>query len=226
MEEIWLDKKIKTIYGISTWAIIASLRSAWHSADNIFDLYFNTNWLSYKNINLVPKLSLLKSDSLEKNFKKYLPSDISKLDRKVYIWAANVYNGEMTFFSKWDLSKALLASSAIPWIFPPVEIDKYIYVDWWLINNFPAEIIKKKYPNKKIIGIALNKFIGKEKVNSIFNVLSVSFEIFLRKSNIENIPYVDYLFYPKLDLAVFDTNKTKMKKAFEQWYEDCKKIFN
>lgn len=116
---------------------------------------------------------------------------------------------------------ALLGSMAIPGIFPVVDHGKYTLMDGGLTNNFPVDIAKKKYPNNKIIGIALNKFQQNQKIKTILDTLSVSFEILLRHDTVENMSVVDHIFYKPLGLTVLDTSRKKMQKAYLDGYKDC-----
>ncbi len=224
LEELGVDKKIKAIYGISAGAIVSAFWSAGFSADETFEFFTQVKSVSFKNMNLFPKKSLLKSDFLRKFFNQHLPKNISTLSRTMYIWASNIHTAEIEFFKTWDLSNILLASSAIPGIFPPVKVGTDYFVDGGVVNNFPAELVKKKFPKNKLIGIALNKFKWKQEIKSIFDVLGITSQIFLRKCEIDNMPFVDYLFYPDLSISVLSSDKKKMKKAFDLWYEDCVKI--
>jgi len=60
-------------------------------------------------------------------------------------------------------------------------------MDGGATNNFPVDLAKQRYPKNKIIGIALNKFQENQKIKSIFDNLSVSFEILLRHHTVENM---------------------------------------
>lgn len=225
LEEIWMDKKIDTIFGVSIWAIIWAFWSAGYSAQTIRDIFLKNPFISLGHFNLLPKKSILTSDFLKTCFQKHLPVTFDKLTRDLYVWTSNICTWALELFQTWRLHQALLASSAIPWVFPPVKIHKDIFIDWWVINNFPVDVIKQLYPKAKIIWIALNKFKGKHKIDSFIDVFAVSFEIFLRKTIVENIKKVDYMFYPDLWFTLFETNKSTLKRAFALWYADAKAMF-
>lgn len=225
LEEIWMDKKIKTIFGISVWAMIWTFWSAGYSAQKLFDIFMKTPFVSFKNFNILPKKSLLSSNFLKKCFQDNIPDSFGRLTRKLYIWATDIATGELAIFQKWSLHTALLASGAIPGIFPPVKVGKDLFIDGGMVNNLPVDIAKDMYPQSKIIAIALNKFQWQRKVDSILDLVNVSFEIFLRNSIVKNIKKADYQLYPDLSIKVMDTRKSKMKEAYLQWYKDAKKMF-
>lgn len=81
------------------------------------------------------------------------------------------------------------------------------------------------FPNKKIIGVALNKFEENQEINSVIDTLMLAFEIMLRSKLLDNTSYVDYLFYRKVPLSTLSLDKKKMKEAYEMGYTDCLKMF-
>ena len=57
--------------------------------------------------------------------------------------AANVMNNHGAMFHQGDLHKALLASSAIPGVYPPVKIGDQHYVDGAMVANLPLRFALK-----------------------------------------------------------------------------------
>ncbi len=221
LEELGYKDKIQAIYGVSAWAIVACYRSAGYSAQEIYDIFIadHSFWLS--SINIFSKQSLLRLDSFEKKFAAHLPKKITDLKIKTYIWTTDVRTGTYLLFDEGDLIPILLGSVSIPGIFPVVHYKKHVLMDGWATNNFPVDLAQKKYPSNEIIGIALNKFQENQKIKSIFDNLSVSFEILLRHHTVENMSYVRHLFYKVLPLKVLDTSKKNMHKAYLEGYRDC-----
>jgi len=60
-------------------------------------------------------------------------------DTEIPLWlsATNLRTGEEAWFSKGPLMQAILASTALPGIFPPVPIDGELYIDGGVVNNVP-----------------------------------------------------------------------------------------
>lgn len=221
LEELGYKDKIQAIYGVSAWAILASYRAAWYSAEEIFTIFFNSRPFGFRSINIFSKKSLLKTDFFNAQFTKDLPATMNKLYPKVYIWTTDTKMGKFVLFDEGDLVPILLGSMAIPWIFPVVPYTHHTLMDWGATNNFPVSIAKKKYPNNEIIGIALNKFTEQQTVKNIFDTISVSFEILLRHSTLEHMHLVDHVFYKQLPLKVLSTSKKHMRQAYVEGYKDC-----
>lgn len=60
-------------------------------------------------------------------------------ETKIPLWisATNLRTGEEQWFSTGSLMRAILASTALPGIFPPVAIDGELYIDGGVVNNVP-----------------------------------------------------------------------------------------
>lgn len=225
LEELGYKERIEAIYGVSAWALIGSYWSAGYSAQEIYDTFLNEPSFGISSLNILSRQSLLRPNYLEKKFTKDLPQDITDLKIPIYIWTTDTNTGTFKLFTTGDLIPILLGSIAIPGIFPVVQYQNYVLMDGWASNNFPVDRAKKKYPNNEIIGIALNKFKEYQKIKTIFDNLSVSFEILLRNHTIENMDNVDHLFYKDIPLGVLDSNKKNMHKAYLDGYTDCIEYF-
>ncbi len=226
LEELWIDKKIKTIFGVSIWAIVWSLRANWIKADEIYKLISAMSLDKFYSTDVFKKTGwILSNKKIKSMIDKHLPEDFSKLKKKLYVWTVDTNTAKYILFEKWNLREIVLGSMSIPGIFPPVGHKTYNLVDWWVLNNFPVDLAKKLYPNDEIIWVALNKFEKNQKIESIVDNIVVNFEIILRSKLLENTKYVDHLFYKKVPIPILSLDKKKMKKAFDMWYQDCLKEF-
>ncbi len=70
-------------------------------------------------------------------------SDFNKLPIPFLCIATDIETGEEVLLNNGYLPQALLASSAFPTIFSPVEINGRLLVDGGVTNNYPVEEIKK-----------------------------------------------------------------------------------
>jgi NTE family protein len=42
------------------------------------------------------------------------------------------------YYTKWDITKTVTWSCAVPWLFKPIPYDGRYLVDWWVCDNFPV----------------------------------------------------------------------------------------
>ena len=69
--------------------------------------------------------------------------DFSKLPIPFLCVATDIEKGEAVILDHGYLAQAMLASSAFPSLFSPVEIDGKLLVDGGVVNNYPVEEIRK-----------------------------------------------------------------------------------
>jgi NTE family protein len=69
--------------------------------------------------------------------------DFSKLPIPFLCIATDIEKGEQVILDHGYLAQAMLASSAFPSLFSPVEIDGKLLIDGGVVNNYPVEEIRK-----------------------------------------------------------------------------------
>jgi NTE family protein len=139
-----LNIKINLISGTSAGAIIASLYAYGHTTDDILSILLDIKAFRF----LQPAMStkgLLKMDVMYKLLQKHLPEGtFDSLKIPTYIAATNLRLGETKYFNEGDLISAICASSCIPVLFKPIEIEGELYIDGGILNNLPIEPIREK----------------------------------------------------------------------------------
>ncbi|WP_035669237.1 patatin-like phospholipase family protein [Flavobacterium sp. 83] len=69
--------------------------------------------------------------------------DFNKLPTPFLCIGTNIETGEQVLLNKGNLAQAMIASSAFPSLFSPVEIDGKLLVDGGVANNYPIEEVRK-----------------------------------------------------------------------------------
>ena len=70
-------------------------------------------------------------------------TDFNKLPIPFLCIGTNIETGKEVLLNKGNLAQAMIASSAFPSLFSPVEIDGEILVDGGVVNNYPIEEVRK-----------------------------------------------------------------------------------
>lgn len=170
------DISIDCISGTSFGAMIATLYAFGAS---LGDLEREAEALKTQKL-IRAKLSIsgVASNALiEKIIKKYAgQAEIEKADIPLSIIATNIENGEKVILQKGNATKAVLASSCIPGLFSPVEIDGQMMVDGGITENVPLSPLKN-LGAEIIIGVNLFKYRKYKKPKNIVDVLVNSFDI-------------------------------------------------
>jgi len=226
LEECWIDKEIKAIFGVSIGAIIWSLWANEMPAEEIYKTLSSLSVGKFYGKDIFHKTWwFLSNKKIEALIQKHLPERFRQLKKKLYVGVVDTNAAKYMLLEKWSLPDIVLWSMSIPGVFPPVEYKNYLLVDGGVLDNFPVDKAKRKYPKAKIIWVALNKFEKNQKIKTVMDNIMVNFEIVLRSKLEEDTKKVDYLFYKKISIPILSLDKKKMKEAYEMGYKDCMKKF-
>lgn len=220
IEEYGLKEQIKAVYGVSAGALTASYRLSGWKAEEILERFLSSQLFSIKNIAFPPKMGLLKSSVVEEMLKEDIKSDFSMLSCPLYVGATDIRGAEFKLFSEGELIPAVMGSMALPGIFPAVEHQGAMLVDGGVLCNFPVEYAKEQYPDDEIIGVYLGQFKKNQPVNSLIDVLLLSYGVTIQGYLLKDLDKVDYLFKRDLDMGTMESNEEKIRALFELGYQD------
>lgn len=149
------DIKVSYISGTSIGALVASYYAFGKSIDDISEIGEELNFTSVIGLSL-QKRGLFSTRSLEKMIIRDL-GDVNIEDAKIplAICATDISTGEQVILERGNLAKAVCASTAIPGIFIPVEIDNRILVDGGITENVPVSLLDKMGAGFTV-GVSLN----------------------------------------------------------------------
>jgi NTE family protein len=77
------------------------------------------------------------NDGLRKLIEKLPVRSFEECALPLHICATNLRTGQEMWFGSGLMMRAILASTALPAIFPPISIDNELYVDGGVVNNAP-----------------------------------------------------------------------------------------
>lgn len=124
------------------------------------------------------KKGLIKTQKLEKELRKIINNKkIEELDKKFIAVAVDLLTGNKVLINKGDLYEAIIASSSIPLLFPPVEKENMLLVDGGLLDPIAIDIGFKFA--KKVIAVHITrkkKTIEKEKYD-VFKIVERALSI-------------------------------------------------
>jgi predicted acylesterase/phospholipase RssA len=98
---------------------------------------------------------------------------IEDLEIHMGIVATNLNEGNLHVFTSGSLIEAVCASSALPGIYQPVEINNKLYVDGAILNSIPADVCRD-YVGKDgiVISVSLDEKLNVEKIkNNTFGII-------------------------------------------------------
>ena len=141
-------------------------------------------------------------------------------NKSLNVVSINISKGTEMIFNKentpnLDIGTCILASCSIPGFLPPVKIDNMMYIDGFIMNNYPIDIFKNDIENT--IGIKITKgiyyepFNVKNYVHNLYTLLTRNRESInqeLSKKLKKNI-------YLETNINELDVNITKENKMKE-----------
>lgn len=126
------------VAGTSAGSIIGALYAAGKSPDEMLDFVRDASLLkAYKVI--MPSDGFTKLSFLKEKLARSIAQDsFEGLNKKLYVAITNLITGECEIRHSGPLFDVIVASSSIPLVFSPVEINGHLYVDGGLLSNFPV----------------------------------------------------------------------------------------
>lgn len=212
------------VSGSSAGAIAGAMYCSGYDPEEIMDIIVKTNYFKF----MRPAISwtgFLKMDSVLELYEKYLPAnDFSALKIPLIVAATDIKRGKVVYFSKGNLIQPIMASSCIPGMFDPIEIDGNFFVDGGVLNNLPVE------PHEGVcdvvIGVNCNHLPEEHNIKNIKNliertvIMSMNYNVYSRKNK------CDFFIEPKglAKYGVFDIKKAK--EIFEAGYKSTLEYIN
>lgn len=130
--------------GTSAGAIVGAFYALGKTPDEMMEIVRTKQFFSRSSFRFSRK-GIFNPDFLLKIFKEYFPeNDFSCLKLPFYVATTELTEGKIEYFSDGNLYEILLATSAVPFIFPPVIMNGKFYVDGGVLNNMPTEPIQNQ----------------------------------------------------------------------------------
>jgi len=204
-----LDKseiEIDCIAGTSIGAMVGAFYAFGMSVDKIEEIALDLDWPDISGLAL-SKMGLLSNNAMGKLIDKYL-GDV-QFDEAHIPFAAvatDISTGEKVVIKQGDVSDAVKASTCIPVLFEPVEIDSRLLGDGGLKESVPISAVQDLGANFTI-GADLNAYRNYERPENILDILNNTLEIALKHLANVNPNEIDLLIQP--NLAEFSRSDTK-----------------
>lgn len=219
----------EVISGTSAGAITGSLYAFGKTPMEILAFYKSVSLFNWSH------LSFKKAGFLDANkFEGYLldvfgDKTLNELDKELYISATEIKNGKLKIFRKnTKIVDAVLASSAFPGVFSPVEINGKVYSDGGILNNYPVNTIQGRCDF--LIGSNVNPVLTYKDTSRLTSIKSVAlraFEIMMMQNAAPQKDLCDWHIQPEelAPYSTFEISKTRMEEIFIIGYEAAKTSF-
>lgn len=214
--------EISAISGTSIGALFAALHAFGQSPTEIEEFAIHLDWLDVSGLSL-SRFGLLSNEKLGESFKKAV-GDVSFDDAKVplAVVATDIGNGDKVIFKKGKVAPAIMASSCVPGIFTPVEIDDRLLVDGGLVENVPLSALKELHVDR-IVGVDLNAKRQYRTPDDIIDVLGNALDVSIDNATRMQTEEADLMICPELS-AYSRTDKGRIKDLIEAGFDATRKL--
>jgi NTE family protein len=221
-----LNIRIHYIAGTSIGAFVAAFYAFGKNWKELEKIASVMNWLDITGISL-SRYGLLSNEKLgDMVIEQIGDKNIEDSEIPLAMVATDITTGEKVILKKGSVAQAVRASTCIPGIFMPVEIDGQMLVDGGVVENVPVNTVKEMGA-EYVIGVDLNAKYSYEKPDNILDVILNSFNFLMLQSDKLHTDNADLLIKP--DLSSFNRSDTDqvdelMKKGYEDSINVLKKI--
>ena len=217
--------EITHIAGTSSGAVVGAFYAAGYTWSETLQFFKSLPIFHYRRY-AHKKPGFIDSIKFEKDLKKFFPKDsFEDLERELFITATNLNDGTSKIFNSGEMIKPLLASASLPGIFTPVHINKELYVDGGILNNFPVEPLIGLCD--LIIGVYVNPLdnMGR-KFRYSYQVMTRAYQIAIGHQSKLKFKHCDLLVLPDglIKYGVFSLNN--LDEIFETGYMTAKTLLS
>ena len=222
------------IVGCSSGAIVGALYAQHKNIAKVKEILIDLTQDDIVDFSLFAKLALSTREKLEKFLHENLmANDFSELQIPFVAVVTDLHKGEPIYLQEGDLHGAVLASGALPALFPPYEIEDRIYIDGGLCAPLPVEFAKS-WKEGIVIASDISPSLDGFDVDNLFQVLRKSLEVAYQRLAYFSQQKADILLkmnFEDIDSPLDDSANPKIyetgKKIVRDQAEEIKqKVFN
>lgn len=212
---------VSCISGTSIGAYVAALHAFGVSLERMREAMDGLSWLEISSLSISKvKLGLLTNDKLGDSIEKILgPVRIEEAELPLAIVATDIGACQKAVLTEGPVAMAVMASSCLPAIFSPVEIDGQLYVDGGLVDNVPVSPLRD-LGAETVIAVDLAARRSTSKPEDLFDVLINSIDTAIDSSTRLRTENADLVVAPRLS----DFSRTALKQPdalIEAGFEAC-----
>lgn len=216
-----LGLQVSFISGNSIGAYAATLYAFGKTWQEQEAMSTDMKWLEVSNIS-ISKYGLLGNKKIGQKIVKAI-GDLEFKDAKIplAIVASNLNTGVKIILREGKVADAVMASTAIPGIFKPVEIDGKLLVDGGIVENVPVSLLREMGA-ELTIGVNLNGKRIYKRPENLFSVLINSYYTLIDTLSKVHTSKADLVIEPDLSsYSLIDTSNSQ--QLIELGYLEAKK---
>ena len=216
--------KVNKISGTSIGALIAALFAFGKNPSEIEQVISDLDWLDVTSFTL-SRYGILNNEDLGKELIRLL-GDVTFEETVIplYLIATDLANGKKVVLDQGKVARAVMASSCIPGVFVPVEIDDRLLVDGGLVENVPVSPLRAAGA-EFIVGVDLNAGRQYQRPKDIIDVLANAIDIAIDNVTRSQTSEADLIVAPKL--SSYNRHDTsRIDELVEEGYQSASELLD
>ncbi|QJX48810.1 patatin-like phospholipase family protein [Hymenobacter taeanensis] len=193
-----LGLPVGRLAGVSSGAIAATFYAAGVPPREILRMFQAVNITRLTRIAL-SRYGLFKIDAVGTLFEEHLGvgCTFEQLRLPLTLVSTDLVEGVSVRFSSGLLIPPLLASSAVPILYKPVEFEGRQLVDGGLLNNLPVEaLLEHQHPGLRIVGMHCNPPNPEAQFNNLRGVIERTLNLAIGSNTVLSKQHCDLLLEP------------------------------
>jgi NTE family protein len=170
---------IDCLTGSSIGGIIALVYAKTGSANGVFELSstgMGSNQM-IRDLCVLPRSSLFRGLKVRRNAERIgAGQHLADLTRPVIVVATDLLQGDRVVIDTGKFSTAVLATSAIPGVFPPIEIGSALAVDGAIVSRVPVDLLERRRCGLKIaVNVRSEPQVEKQRLPDLKRLMNAPF---------------------------------------------------
>lgn len=220
LEEAGIEPDV--LSGTSAGSIVGALYADGQSIDKMLQFVKDSHLSGLLKLG-IPSAGLTKLTYLKERLTAYIETDrFEALKKPLHVAVTNLNTGEFEIKNSGPLFDVIMASSSIPLVFKPVELEDQVYLDGGLLNNLPVSPLLPHCDFIIGINVVPHVKISNKSVQSLFGIATRCFELSIQANSRPEIALCDYVIEPKKLNDYHHFQISKYLELFEIGYEEAK----
>jgi NTE family protein len=188
----------EAVIGTSAGAIIGALYAAGKTPEQM--MQFTKEWSLLRSVRLGFSIDGLTSLTfLKEHLLKHIGHDsFEQLERPFFVGVTNMNEGTLEVINSGSLTDTVMASSAIPLIFKPVEINGKIYVDGGVMSNLAVEPLRTLCDVLIGVDVMATGVVDSKSLSNVIGIASRLFTLGIVASARQDIAKCDIVIQPSV----------------------------
>jgi len=183
------------VVGTSAGSVVGGLYAAGYSGFDLQKIAFKLEEDSVGDW-IIPDRGFIKGEALQSYINKAVHGlPIEKLKKPFAAVATDLQSGEMTVFQRGNTGQAIRASSSVPGVFQPVNINGRDYVDGGLTSPVPVRVARS-LGAEVVIAVDISAKPKSAKLEGLMDIMLQTFGIMGQSIRNAELPEADVVIRP------------------------------